>query len=144
MLAGDEGFVDFDLALFDDGVDDNLITEAENKEVAFDDLVLVDLALFAISDHSGAFFGEEAHFVDGFFGADAVDDADKSVCDGNEDKEEVFVGANRDNHEGEDEVYEVENREGVFEDDFRDGVFGVFGRLVDLSLLDAGLDLLLC
>ena len=104
-------------------------------------MVLGDLAGLAVSDDGGLLLGEEAHFVDGAFGADAVDDADTGVSDGDKDEEEIFVGANRDNHEGEDEVDEVENGEGVPEDDSADGI-GILGRsTINLALLDFGLDL---
>jgi len=143
LFTGDEGFVDFDASLFDLSVDDDLVTKREDEEVAFDDLVLEDLANLSFPDDGRLLLGEEAHFVNGSFRTDAIDDADAGVSDSDEDEEEVFVGANGDNHEGKDEVDEVENRKGISEDNPADGV-GVFMRdMVNPALLDAGLDLFL-
>ena len=141
LLTSDESFVDFDGALFEAAVDEDLVAEREDEEVAFDNLVLVDLDGFAVSDDGGLLLGGEAHFVDGAFGADFVDDTNQGVRDGDEDKEEVLVRADGQNHEGEDEVDEVEDGEGVFEDDFWDGASGFLRGAVDFALGDFGLDL---
>ena len=81
-------------------------------------MVLVDLDWLAVTNDSGLLLGDEAHFVDGAFGADFVDDTNEGVCDGDEDEEEVLVRADGENHESEDEIDEIEDGESVFEDDF--------------------------
>ena len=141
MFAGDEGFVDFDFAGLDDGVDEDLVAERENQEVALDDLIGGDLAVSAFPDDGGVLLGLEFLLVDGLFGANFVDDADKGVGDGDKDEEEVFVGADQDDEDGEDEIDEVEEGESGSEDDFRDGVSGgFFGEFVDFAGGDFGGD----
>lgn len=76
LLAGDIGFVDFYSSLFDFGVDDDLVTEAEDDKIAFDEIFGGDLEGFAVPDDGGVLLGDEFEFVDGAFGADFVDDAD--------------------------------------------------------------------
>ena len=98
MLAGDERLINLDTSLFDAGVDEDLVAEFEDEEVAVDDGAGGDLAWFAISDDGGVLFGSETHFVDSFFGANGVNDANQSVRDGDKDEKEVFVGADRNNH----------------------------------------------
>ena len=141
LFAGNVGFVDFDLALLDLCINDDLITEREDEKIAFDDLVLRNLSSFSVSDNSRLLLGDKTHFVDGFFGADAVDDADTSIGDGDEDEEKVFIGTNRDNHEGKDEVDEIKNSQSVGEDNFADRIAGFFGGAVDFTLFNAFLDL---
>ena len=114
LFAGDEGFVDLDFASADHGVDQDLVAEREDHEVTLDDLVSGDLTGLAVTDDRGLLLGQETHFVDGAFGANFVDDADQSVGDGDEDEEKVFVGANQDDKDGQDEVDEVEEGEGGF------------------------------
>ena len=118
LFAGDERFVDFDVALLNFAIDDDLVAEGEDEEIAFDDVVLVDLDRLAITNDSGLLLGDEAHFVDGAFSADFVDDTNQSVRNGDEDEEEVLIRADGENHEGEDEIDEIEDGESVFEDDF--------------------------
>ena len=60
---------------------------------------------------------DETHFVDDFLRANAVNDADQSVRDGDPDKQHVFVAADRGDHESEDNVDEIKKGEGVFRDD---------------------------
>ena len=114
LFPSDIGLVDLYGPLSDFAVNDYLVAEAIDEEVTFDDVGLVDLEGFAVSNDGGLLLGDEFELVDSAFGADFVDDADESVSDGDEEKKEIFVGANRDNHEGKDEIDEVENREGVF------------------------------
>ena len=90
----------------------------------------------AVADDGGALFGDQFQFVDGALGADFVGDADEGVGDGDEDKEEVFVRADEDNHHREDEVDEVENGEGVSQDNSADGVGGFSLGFVDFALPD--------
>lgn len=75
---------------------------------------MVDLESLAVSNDGRFLLRNEAHFIDGVLGADFVDNTDKGVGDGDKNKEEVFVGANQDNHSGQDEVDEVEDGKGVF------------------------------
>ena len=117
-FAGDEGFVDFDDSLFDGGVDEDLVAEAEDHEISLDEVFRANLDGFVISNNSRVLLGEKFHLVDGAFGADFVDDGDESVGDGDKDEEEVFIRADDENHRCEDEVDEVEDRESVFRDDF--------------------------
>ena len=124
LFTSDEGFVNLDGSLFYAGVDNDLVAEAKDKKVVFDYLIGGDLARFAVADDGGLLFREDSKFIDSFLGANFVDDANESVGDGDENKKEVFVGANGDNHEGEDEVDEVEDGEGVSEDNFGEGVLG--------------------
>ena len=134
LLAGDVGFVDFYLAFFYFCIHNDLIAERENHEVAIHNLVLEDLPGFAVPDDGGLLLGNEAHFVDSPLGADAVDNRDAGVGDSNKDEKEILVGANRDNHQGEDEVDEVENRQSVSEDDFANGVLVFGGGAVDATI----------
>ena len=94
----------------------------------------MNLDSLSFPNNGGLLFGAKAHFVDGALGADAVDDTDQSVRNGDEDKEEVLIGANRDNHEGKDEVDEVEDGKGVRQDDFADGVLVFGGGAVDATI----------
>ena len=142
LLTSDEGFVNFDSSLFEAAVDEDLVAEREYYEVAFDDLVSRDLDGFAVTDDGGFLLGGEAHFVDSFLGTDFVDDTDKGVRDGDEDEEEVFIGADHEDHDGEDEVDEVKDSEGVSQDDFWDSVLGFLRGAVDFALGSFGLDLL--
>ena len=124
LFAGNKGFVDFNSSLFYAGVDDDLVAETKDKEIAFDYLIGGDLTRLTITDDGWLLFGENSKFVDGFFGADFINNANEGVGDGNENKKEVFVGANGDNHESENEVDEIEDGKGVPEDDFGNGVLG--------------------
>ena len=81
MLAGDVGFVDFYRALDNLAVGGDLVADRADDEVTFDDLVLRDLPGASFPDDGGILLGDEAHFVDGALGANAVDDADESVGD---------------------------------------------------------------
>ena len=110
LLAGDKSFVDFDGTFRDFTINKDLVAESVDDEVAFDYLGLVDLNRFAVSDDGRFLLGNEAHFVDGFFGTNFVDNADESVRYGDEDKKEIFVSADRDNHQGEDEIDKIKNR----------------------------------
>lgn len=122
LLAGNECLVDFDSSLFYAGIDNDLVAETKDEEIAFDYLIGGDLTRFAVADDGGLLFGEDPEFVDSFFGTNFVNDTDEGVGDGDKDKKKVFVGTNRDDHESEDEVDEIENRKGVSEDDFGDSV----------------------
>ncbi len=75
-FPSDESLVDFDIPLFDAGIDDDLVAEFKNEKIAVDDFAGGNLAWFAVPDDGGFLLGDKAHFVDGFFGADGVDDAD--------------------------------------------------------------------
>ena len=52
------------------------------------------------------------------------------------------MGADGDNHEGQDDVDEVEDSEGVFQDYLCDGISGFLGSTVDLAGFNFGFDLL--
>ena len=95
-------------------------------------------------DDSRALLGDKAHFVDGFFGADFVDDTNEGVGDSDKDKEEIFVAADNQDHYGEDEVDEVEDGEGVSGDNSADRVGLLFGWAVDFALLDFFGNLIFC
>lgn len=122
LFASDEGFVDFDASLSDFAVDEDLVANRINDDVAFFDVFLVDLKDLAVSFDSGFLLGQKFHFVNGVFGADFVDDSNESVGDSDKDKEEIFVRADDKNHASEDEVDEIKNRKSVFGDDFGVGV----------------------
>ena len=113
LLTGDKRFVNLDGSLSDLAVDEDLIAERIDDEVAFDDLVLRNLTRFAIPDDGRFLLGNETHFINGFLRPDFVDDADQSVKNGDKNEEEVLVGTDHENHDGEDEVDEVEDSEGV-------------------------------
>jgi len=100
------------------------------------------LESFPFSNYGRLLLSDETHFVYGEFGADAVDDTDKGIGDSDEDKKKVFVGTDRDNHEGKYEVDEVKNRESVSKNNPPNGGL-VFARgLINFALGDFRLDLL--
>ena len=98
LLATNEGLVDFTGAIFDDTIEHNLVAEREDEFVARFDVFRHNLGDFTIYDEFGALLGEELKLVDNFFGAGFVDDANQGVLDGDEDKKDVFVRANKNNH----------------------------------------------
>lgn len=99
LLTGDEGLINFYDTLLDFTIDEDLVAKRIDEKIAFDDLVLINLNGFAISYYCGFLLGNQTHLVDGFFGADFIDDTDKGVCDSDENKKKVFEGADHQNHE---------------------------------------------
>ena len=112
----------------------DLVAYRKDEEIAVDDLLLADLANLTISDNRRPLFRDKTHFVDGFLGANFVDNADKGISNGDEHKKKIFVAADKKNHDGKDEVNEIEDSESVFKDDFTDGV-----RLFPRGAIDAAL-----
>ena len=122
LLAGDKGFVNLYGSVLYYTVIQDLIAEGENEDVVFFNLVWFDLVSATAAFDNGVFCGENAKFVDDFLGAEVVNNADEGVCDGNENKEHVFVTTDRDDHERQNQVHEVEKGESMAGDDFPGGV----------------------
>ena len=135
-LTGDEGFVDFYTARDNFAIYQDLIAQRKYNQVALYNVCGGGLKSFAVSNYRGLLLGDEAHFIDSFFGADFVDNANQSICDGDKDKEEVLVTADKEDHNGEDKVDKVEDGKGISSDDTADGIRLFFRGVVDLALPD--------
>ena len=133
-FASDKRFVNLHFPFNYLAVYNNLVTYRENKEIAVDDLLLADLANLTIPDNRRALLGNETHFVDGFLGADFVDNTDKGISNGDEYKKKIFVAADKKNHDSEDKVDKVEDSESVFKDDFADRIGLLLRGAVDAAL----------
>lgn len=114
LLASDEGLINLYGALLYFAVYDDLVAEREDGEVAFDEVLLIYLEGFTVSDDSRALLGNKTHLIYGFFGADFIDDADEGVRDGDEDEKEVFMGADKNNHACKNKVDKIKDSESVF------------------------------
>ena len=86
LLAGDKRFVNFDGALFDFAINNDLVAEGIDEKIAINDFGLGNLERFAVPYHSGFLLGDETHFVDSALGADAVDNGNTGVGDSDSDK----------------------------------------------------------
>ena len=112
--------------------------ELDAKKITIDDLLLADLANLTISDNRRPLFRNKTHFVDGFLGADFVDNTDKGISNGDEHKKKIFVATNKKDHGGKGKVDKIKDSESVFKDDFADGV-RLFPRgAIDAALADFG------
>ncbi len=64
---------------------------------------------------------EELQLIDNLLSADTIDDADKGIFDGDENKKHVFIRADESDHDSQDNVDKVEESESVFRDNFKIG-----------------------
>lgn len=114
LLAGDKRFVDFDIPFFDGAVKKNLVAQGEHREVAFLDGLGANLIWFAVPDNGGVLLGDKAHFIDDFFGAELIYDADKSISDSDNDEEKILIRTNKKNHSSKDEIDKIKEGKAMF------------------------------
>ena len=113
-----------------------MVAEGEDHKITFDKLVTGDLAGLTVTNDSRLLLGNEAHLIDGFFGTYFVDNTNKSVCDSNEDKKEIFIRANIDNHEGKDKIDKIKDGKSIAENNLRDGVLVFTGGGINFTMFD--------
>ena len=121
-LAGDERLVDLALAGKDDAVGADLTAVGKGQHVVQHNLVDGQRKLFAVADNRYLRLREEGELVDHALGADLLKNADGGVAEHNADEQSVFIGADRQNGDGQQQIDDVEQRQQVVAEDARVGL----------------------
>ena len=121
-LAGDERLVDLALAGKDDAVGADLAAVGKDQHVVQHHLVDGQRKLFTVADDRHLRLREEGELVDHALGADFLKDADGGVAEYNADEQSVFIGADRQHGDGQQQIDDVEQRQQVVAEDARVGL----------------------
>ena len=108
-----------------------LLAVGKGQHVVQHHLVDGQRKLFAVADDRHLRLREEGELVVHALGADFLKDADGGVAEYNADEQSVFIGADRQNGDGQQQIDDVEQRQQVVAEDARVGLrlyAGVFRR----------------
>ena len=116
-----------------------MVAERVANNVAENEIGVIYLADFAVTNDGYGAFGENVEAVDFPARTEVVDDGDGGGDDGDENEHRVTFVAEEKDEGGEGEVDEIENSQGVFFQDIGD--FGdVFGDRIGLAVLSSDFD----
>ncbi|CDD03199.1 unknown [Ruminococcus sp. CAG:382] len=139
-LTGYERFVDLTFTLQDNAVGKQLGTAFQNDDIVKQNLVDRDFLCFAAPQYGCLRLRNKRQFFHRFFCAQLLKHADRDVAENNEHEGRVFIRADVKQCGGDYDIDEIEHREGVGENDFRNA-FCFYGSVevcvsVPLTFLD--------